>query len=277
MKPQPWSILRRPIAFFSLVAASLAAPGHAAPPACSTLNMTAGRTIFAVDRSLNEVIVLDESVSPINPVCFTTVGPSPTNLAVSPDPNNPLLIVENDGNATVTVVDLAAVSVLGTVTLTGVATPMTANLSVSPDGTFVYVVSLPATVVAGTTKASLTRFALPVPAGASAAPILATLPTAVNGPGLGVAFTPDAKAANFKAYVATEGATYAIPVSTQTPVILKDTVTGANVIAETVAVDPAGGLAYMVDPPPPSSNAGVAAINPPSHTPLPLTNTPHQI
>ncbi len=245
-----------------LLAATLALPARATILPCSAanMNMPTGRTLLAVDNTLNEVIVLDGSASPVAPACFITVGTSPTNLALSPDPNNPLLLVENDGDATITVVNLADGSVAGTVTLTGVAAPMTANLAVSPDGSFAYVVSLPATVTPGTTQASLTRFALPVPAGASAAPILATLPTAVNGPGLGVAFTPDTTAANFSAYVATEGASYAIPVATQVPSILRDSTTNSPVIAGAAAVDPDGSSAYMVDTATTSSNAAVTVI-----------------
>jgi hypothetical protein len=221
--------------------------------------MPAGRTIFAVDNSLNEVVVLDGSVTPVNPVCFIAVGTSPTNLALSPDPNNPLLLVENDGDATVTVVDLNTVSVVGTVTLTSVAKPMTANIGVSPDAKFVYVVSLPGTVVAGTTQASLTKFSLPVPAGASAASIVTTLPTAVNGPGLGVAFVPDSTGvqSNFKAFIATEGASYAVTVATETtPATLVDSANGnASVIAGAAAVDPGGSFAYSVDASSTATNA----------------------
>src|SRR5712692_10172896 len=260
MKPQPSLNLARFLALLLMSAAIFSVPTHAALSSCNMANMPTGRTLLAVDHSANEVIVLDGSASPVVAKCFITVGTSPTNLALSPDPSNPLLLVENDGDATITVVNLGDGSVAGTVTLTGVAAPMTANLAVSPDGTFAYVVSLPATVTPGTTQASLTRFALPVPAGASAAPILATLPTAVNGPGLGIAFTPDATAANFSAYVATEGDSYAIPVATQVPSILRDSATNSPVVAGTAAVDPGGTSAYMVDTLNTATNANVAVI-----------------
>jgi hypothetical protein len=273
MKPQlSWNLAR----FLSLLvmsAATFSTPVHAALSACTAATMPSGRTLLAVDTSLKEVFVLDASVSPVVAKCFITVGTSPTNLALSPDPNNPLLLVENDGDATITVVNLTDPSLpanIHTVTLTGITAPMTANVAVSPDGTFAYVVSLPATLTP-TTQASLSVINLSTFMAAAPVSIVTTPAVPVTGPGLGVAFTPDATSPNFAAYVATEGASYAIPVTvTPTPMILKDA-TNSNVVAGTAAVDPGGTSAYMVDTLNTATNANVAVIAVPANSVNTLT------
>ncbi len=272
MTPQLGSTSSRAVFFlFFLSAAAFVPPARSAPPACSAANMPIGPAAFAADNSLNLVAVLDASKSPVSVACTIAVGLSPTNLALSPDSSQ--LFVENDADATVTVVTLADPSVpanISTVDLTtqGVTKPMTANLAVSPDGTFVYVVSLPGTI-GPTTQASLNVISLPSLTVAPAVSIVTNPAVPVTGPGLGVAFTPDATATNGTAYVATEGATYAIATATQTITILQSG--GAQVIGGTVAVDPANNFAYVVDAAL-SSSAAVSRVAVPGNSVVTLSN-----
>ncbi len=262
MNPQLGSTSSRVVFFLlSFLAITLALPAHAAPPgpaSCSMSNLPQGPAAF-IATSPNLVSVLDASTQPVTSIaCRITVGNGPSNLAFSPDGTQ--LFVENDTDGTVSVVNLTDGTIAGTVTLTSVTTPMTANLAVSPDGTFAYVVSLPATVVPGTTQASLTRIALPVAAGASAAPIVATLATPVTAAGLGVAFTPDATLA----YIATEGLTYIVTTSTNT---ISSTTIAAN--GGSVAIDQTQTFAYVVD----VANKGAGGNTVVNKIPL-ATNTP---
>src|SRR6266446_3280413 len=269
MTPQLGSTSSRAVFFlFFLSAAAFAPPARSAPPACSAANMPTGPTAF-IATSPNLVTVLDASANTV--ACTITVGNGPTNLAVSPDSSQ--LFVENDADATVTVVTLADPSVpanISTVDLTtqGVTKPMTANLAVSPDGTFVYVVSLPGTI-GPTTQAILNVITLQSLTIAPAVSIVTNPAVPVTGPGLGVAFTPDATATNGTAYVATEGATYAIATATQTITILQSG--GAQVIGGTVAVDPANNFAYVVDAAL-SSSAAVSRVAVPGNSVVTLSN-----
>jgi hypothetical protein len=202
--------------------------------------MPTGPAAF-IATSPNLVTVLDASANTV--ACTITVGNGPTNLAVSPDSSR--LFVENDADATVTVVTLADPSVpanISTVDLTtqGVTKPMTANLAVSPDNSRVYVASLPATLTPST-QASLNVISLPsltVSAPISVVAPSPATPTPVTGPGLGVAFTPDATVA----YVATEGLTYIV--STGTNSVSATTISASG---GTAAIDQNGSFAYVVD------------------------------
>src|SRR5215472_8335069 len=215
----------------------------AAPPACSTSStpptMPTGRTLFAADNPNNQVVVLDASASPIAVACVIAVGHGPTNLAVSPD--STLLFVENDTDASLTVVTLADPSLLANVititsTTLGITAPMTANLAVSPDGTFLYLVS----IGTGDTQAQLSVISLPSLSVTPKTAIVASpsVPVSRLGP-IGVAFTPTTTARPLgTAYVTTESASYAIDVATQSITMLADSANGyANVVAGTAAVD----------------------------------------
>src|SRR2546425_10742 len=241
MTPQLGSTSSRAVFFlFFLSAAAFAPPARSAPPACSAANMPTGPTAF-IATSPNLVTVLDASANTV--ACTITVGNGPTNLAVSPDSSQ--LFVENDADATVTVATLADPSVpanISTVDLTtqGVTKPMTANLAVSPDNSRVYVASLPATLTPST-QASLNVISLPsltVSAPISVVAPSPATPTPVTGPGLGVAFTPDATVA----YVATEGLTYIV--STGTNSVSATTISASG---GTAAVQQTGTFAYVVD------------------------------
>src|SRR5260370_37406667 len=202
MTPQLGSPSSRAVFFlFFLSAAAFVPPARSAPPACSSSNIPIGLAAF-IATSPNLVTVLDASANSV--ACIIMVGNGPTNLAVSPDSSQ--LFVENDADATVTVVNLADGSITATLTLTGVTAPMTANLAISPDNSRVYVASLPTTLTAST-QASLNVISLPsltVSAPISVVAPSPATPTPVTGPRAGVAFTTDATVA----YVATEGRTY---------------------------------------------------------------------
>ena len=247
--------------FFSLF--SFAQPVWSAPPpACSTSStpptMPTGRTLFAVDNLNNQVVVVDASANPLAVACTIAVGHSPTNLAVSPDSS--LLFVENDTDASLTVVTLADPSLPANISTINFATlfpspttftaPMTANLAVSPDGTFLYLVSLPT----GATQAQLIVIQVPSLAVAAPLPIQTSPAVPVPGPGpLGVTFAPattTTPTTSGTAYVATESASYAIDVATKTITILTDSNSvpaGGNVVAGTVGADPGGTVGYAID------------------------------
>src|SRR6266566_4001690 len=238
MTPQLGSTSSRAVFFlFFLSAAAFAPPSRSAPPACSAANMPTGPTAF-IATSPNLVTVLDASANTV--ACTIMVGNGPTNLALSPDSSQ--LFVENDADATVTVVTLADPSVpanISTVDLTtqGVTKPMTANLAVLPDNSRVYVVSLPATLTP-TTQASLNVISLPSLTVSAAVFVVTSPAIPVTGAGLGVAFTPDAS----KAYIATQGATYVVTTSSDSVAPTPITASGG-----TAAVQQTGTFAYVVD------------------------------
>src|SRR6266704_5748302 len=238
MTPQLGSTSSRAVFFlFFLSAAAFAPPARSAPPACSAANMPTGPTAF-IATSPNLVTVLDASANTV--ACTIMVGNGPTNLALSPDSSQ--LFVENDADATVTVVTLADPSVpanISTVDLTtqGVTKPMTANLAVLPDNSRVYVVSLPATLTP-TTQASLNVISLPSLTVSAAVFVVTSPAIPVTGAGLGVAFTPDAS----KAYIATQGATYVVTTSSDSVAPTPITASGG-----TAAVQQTGTFAYVVD------------------------------
>src|SRR6266851_6586293 len=233
MTPQLGSTSSRAVFFlFFLSAAAFVPPARSAPPACSAANMPIGPAAF-IATSPNLVTVLDASANSV--ACTIMVGNGPTNLAVSPDSSQ--LFVENDADATVTVVNLADGSITATLTLTGVTAPMTANLAISPDNSRVYVASLPTTLTAST-QASLNVISLPSLTVSAAVSVVTSPAMPVTGAGLGVAFTPDAS----KAYIATEGATYVVTTSSDSVAPTPITASGG-----TAAVQQTGTFAYVVD------------------------------
>src|SRR6266566_7752052 len=232
MTPQLGSTSSRAVFFLFFLLAAFAPPSRSAPPACSAANMPTGPMAF-IATSPNLVTVIDASANTV--ACTIMVGNGPTNLAVSPDSSQ--LFVENDIDATVTVVNLADGSITATLTLTGVTAPMTANLAVSPDNSRVYVVSLPATLTP-TTQASLNVISLPSLTVSAAVFVVTSPAIPVTGAGLGVAFTPDAS----KAYIATQGATYVVTTSSDSVAPTPITASGG-----TAAVQQTGTFAYVVD------------------------------
>src|SRR5216683_5129600 len=247
MTPQLGSTSSRAVFFlFFLSAAAFVPPARSAPPACSAANMPIGPAAF-IATSPNLVTVLDASANSV--ACIIMVGNGPTNLAVSPDSSQ--LFVENDADATVTVVNLADGSITATLTLTGVTAPMTANLAISPDNSRVYVASLPTTLTAST-QASLNVISLPSLTVSAAVSVVTSPAMPVTGAGLGVAFTPDAS----KAYIATEGATYVVTTSSDSVAPTPITASGG-----TAAIDQNGSFAYVVDVVASSSSAPMSQIS----------------
>ncbi len=232
MTPQLGSTSSRAVFFLFFLLAAFAPPARSAPPACSAANMPTGPTAF-IATSPNLVAVIDASANTV--ACTIMVGNGPTNLAVSPDSSQ--LFIENDTDATVTVVNLADGSITATLTLTGVTAPMTANLAVSPDNSRVYVASLPSTLTAST-QASLNVISLPLLTVSAAVSVVTSPAIPVAGAGLGVAFTPDAS----KAYIATQGATYVVTTSSDSVAPTPITASGG-----TAAVQQTGTFAYVVD------------------------------
>src|SRR6266851_1333788 len=225
MTPQLGSTSSRAVFFlFFLSAAAFVPPARSAPPACSAANMPIGPAAF-IATSPNLVTVLDASANSV--ACTIMVGNGPTNLAVSPDSSQ--LFVENDADATVTVVNLADGSITATLTLTGVTAPMTANLAISPDNSRVYVASLPTTLTAST-QASLNVISLPSLTVSAAVSVVTSPAMPVTGAGLGVAYT------------ATEGATYVVTTSSDSVAPTPITASGG-----TAAVQQTGTFAYVVD------------------------------
>src|SRR5215475_5148769 len=262
MKPQLRYPLGRIFVRILGLLCCLALPFRAAAAPCTASNMPTGRTLFTADNSLNQVWVLDASASPIKVACSIAVGHGPTNLAVSPD--STLLFVENDTDASLTVVTLSDPSLPANVTTItaatlGITAPMAANLAVSPDGTFLYLVS----IATGDSQAHLSVISLPALKTAPKIPIVINSAVPVSRLGsLGLAFTPLTTASSGKAYVTTESASYAIDVATQTITVLTDNANGTNVVAGTAAVDPAGSFAYAVNASSTSGNATVYRIAP---------------
>jgi YVTN family beta-propeller protein len=253
MKPQPFATFGRSVCVLILFSAIFALPTLAAPtppPDCSTTPLPASDpTAFVANPSANLVSVLDVATQTV--VCTIPVGQQPTNLAVSPDGKT--LFVETDNDASVSVIDLSSTS--GMVTSSNitalhltdasgnnVTVAITANLAVSPDGTFVYVVSLPQNIT-GTTEASLNVITLGAsPTVANAISLNPGSLVPVNGPGLGIAFRPSLSGAASTAYIATESLTYIVTGGTSPTVSNSVDVSGG-----TIAIAPNGTFAIVVD------------------------------
>ncbi len=195
-----------------------------------------------IATSPNLVTVIDASTKLV--VCTITVGNGPSNLAFSPDGTQ--LFVVNDADTTISVVSLADGSIQATIDLTpfGVTagtSGITANLAASPDGSSVYVVSLPNPFPPAATQAKLNVISLPSLAVSSAISVVANPPavaTPVTAAGLGIAFSPDATLA----YITTEGLTYIINMINTA---ISNTTISAN--GGTAAIDQNGSFAYIAD------------------------------
>ncbi len=238
MTPQLSSTSSRAVFFlFFLLAAAFAPPARSAPPACTPSNFTNPDPAAFIATSPNLVTLFDLSTN--SSVCSITVGQNPTHLAVTPDSS--LLLVENDADATISVISLTDGSTKATIdlTLSGVtkgANGITGNAAVSPDGSFAYVVAFPAPLPSPPPAPILVFVTIPGFSASNPGLLTANGTQAVGN--MGISFLPDAS----KAYVTFDGDnTYEITVSpfAVSPAIA---VTGGS-----ITVDPIGGLAYAVD------------------------------
>ncbi len=232
MKTLPFMNLWRAVAALFLFSGILVQPGRSAT--CGPTDLASTDPTAYVATPPNLVTVLNATTSA---QCTIAVGISPNsgpnNLAVTPDGTK--LFVENDTEASLSVVDLGTGAVTN-VSLSGVTAPMTANLAVSPDGTIVYLVVLGT----GATNPALYTVTTASPYTVTAASGFNTSSSlvAAGGPTLGIAFTPDATTA----YVATEGVTYVVTGGATPSISTTVAVTGGS-----VAVAPNGAFAYVVD------------------------------
>ncbi len=222
----------------------LGSPLQASAAPCTTGTLPTGPTAFAATAP-NLVSVLDASANTV--VCTFAVGStltsSPTNLVVSPDGST--VYVENDGEASISVINLATAAV-STISLTtsGVTAPMTANLAISPDGTFLYVASLPQTVVPGTTTPTLSVITIPALTVTSTTSLLST---PVTAPGLGVAFVPEFAGVASEAYIATEGQTYELTGNSTAATVSTIAVNGGTIAIVPNPLNLLSNFAFVVD------------------------------
>ncbi len=237
MTPQLGSTSSRAVFFLFFLLAAFAPPARSAPPACAPSNFTNPDPAAFIATSPNLVTLFDLSTN--SSVCSVTVGNNPSHLAVTPDSS--LLLVENDTDATISVISLTDGSTKATIdlTLSGVtkgANGITGNVAVSPDGSLAYVVAFPAPLPSPPPAPILVSIAIPG--------FTASIPGLVTANGtqavgnMGISFLPDAS----KAYVTFDGNnTYEITVSpfAVSPAIA---VTGGS-----ITVDPNGTFAYAVD------------------------------
>src|SRR6266478_6648079 len=134
--------------FFSLIL--FAQPVWCAPPpTCTSTNINPGPNdpvaFFVAATSPGAVSVVDLATNTV--VCSIAVGNNPFHLALSADSS--LLLVENDADATVSVINLADGSTAATLNLNTLVTPgtsgITGNIATAYDGThsFAYVAVYP--------------------------------------------------------------------------------------------------------------------------------------
>jgi len=202
MKPQLFATIGR-LSLLALLSAVFAVPARSAIPDCTTTPSAIPATdpTAFVATLPNLVSVLDTATSPPTVACTFTVGTHPTNLAVSPD--GTVVYVENDGDATVSPINLTTATVGTAIPLTGVTAPMSSDLVVSPDGKSVYVVSLP-NPIGATTLATLNVISGSPLASGPAISVVSGTPTYVTGQGVSIVITPDGTLL----YIGTEGLTY---------------------------------------------------------------------
>ncbi|HEY6943803.1 MAG TPA: hypothetical protein VI431_01585 [Candidatus Acidoferrum sp.] len=245
MKPQPFSLLGRIVVPILSLAAILAVPYHAAaaPPACTSANISPGPNdpvaFVVAATSPGAVSVFDLATNTV--VCSIAVGNNPSHLAFSADSS--FLLVENDADATVSVINLSDGSTAATLSLsptvvTAGASGITGNIAATFDGThsFAYIAVYPNPLPATPTPV-LGRINLDV-----SPPTLALVGPLTNGAtppatgDIGVAFSPDGS----KAFITFDGNTNVFTTSTNT-FSASIPVTGGS-----FAVSPVGDLGYVV-------------------------------
>ena len=244
MTPQLGSTSSRAVFFLLFLCLfSFSQPVWSAPLTCTSTNINPGPNdpvaFVVAATSPGAVSVVDLATNTV--VCSIAVGNNPSQLAFSADSSR--LLVENDADATVSVINLADGSTAATLNLNTLVTPgtsgVTGNIATAYDGThsFAYVAVYPNPLPA-TPAPALGRINLdvspPTLTSIGSATVSGTTPTSGD---LGIAFLPDGS----KAYITFDGnntdvyATATDIFSTSIPV------TGGS-----LAVSPVGDLGYVV-------------------------------
>src|SRR6266446_1995620 len=246
MKPQLCSPLGRILVLIFGLFASAASPFRADAAPCTSTDLLTSKPTAFIATAPNLLSMLDASATPPSVLCTIAVGTSltssPNNLAISPDGLK--LYVENDAEASVTIVDLTSAATT-TLSLPGVSAPITANIAVSPDNKLVYVVSLPASLGSGAVPSlSILDLTALIPAFTSAMSVGST-PT--THPGIGVSFVYNSVSITVpSAFITIDANTYiwSTTSNTITATVLSG---GTAVTGGTVEVEPLGTFAVVVD------------------------------
>src|SRR5229473_811551 len=247
MKPQLCSPLGRILVLIFGLFASAASPFRADAAPCTSTDLLTSKPTAFIATAPNLLSMLDASATPPSVLCTIAVGTSltssPNNLAISPDGLK--LYVENDAEASVTIVDLTS-ALTTTLSLTGVSAPITANIAVSPDNKLVYVVSLPASLGSGAVPSlSILDLTAVTLAFASAVSVGAT-PT--THPGIGVSFVYNSVSITVpSAFITIDANTYIWSTTSNTITATVQTVGPTAVTGGTVEVEPLGTFAVVVD------------------------------
>src|SRR6266478_6089440 len=246
MKPRLCSPLGRILVLIFGLFASAASPFRADAAPCTSTDLLTSKPTAFIATAPNLLSMLDASATPPSVLCTIAVGTSltssPNNLAISPDGLK--LYVENDAEASVTIVDLTSAATT-TLSLPGVSAPITANIAVSPDNKLVYVVSLPASLGSGAVPSlSILDLTALIPAFTSAMSVGST-PT--THPGIGVSFVYNSVSITVpSAFITIDANTYiwSTTSNTITATVLSG---GTAVTGGTVEVEPLGTFAVVVD------------------------------
>src|SRR6266481_2169792 len=247
MKPQLCSPLGRILVLIFGLFASAASPFRADAAPCTSTDLLTSKPTAFIATAPNLLSMLDASSTPPSVLCTIAVGTSltssPNNLAISPDGLK--LYVENDAEASVTIVDLTSAATT-TLSLPGVSAPITANIAVSPDNKLVYVVSLPASLGSGAVPSlSILDLTALIPAFTSAMSVGST-PT--THPGIGVSFVYNSVSITVpSAFITIDANTYIWSTTSNTITATVQTVGPTAVTGGTVEVEPLGTFAVVVD------------------------------
>ncbi len=241
MKPQLCSPLGRILVLIFGLFASAASPFRADAAPCTSTDLLTSKPTAFIATAPNLLSMLDASATPPSVLCTIAVGTSltssPNNLAISPDGLK--LYVENDAEASVTIVDLTSAATT-TLSLPGVSAPITANIAVSPDNKLVYVVSLPASLGSGAVPSlSILDLTALIPAVGS---------TPTTHPGIGVSFVYNSVSITVpSAFITIDANTYIWSTTSNTITATVQTGGTTAVTGGTVEVEPLGTFAVVVD------------------------------
>lgn len=219
--------------------------GVGASPSAVAVDPT-GRTAYVIDTGSNQVTPVDISTGQAESTAkWIAVGSEPDAIAITPDGR--FAYVVNGGATSVSKITLSTLAV-STITVPAAGGADLDAIAISPDGTKAYVLDAANNTITPVTLAT----------GAVGSP--------VGGSGLlapdAIAISPDGKTA----YVVDGGSsTHAggittVEIAGSTPTPASTTTLGAaGDHPDAIAVNPAGGAAYVVDAP---TNGNVASVTP---------------